>query len=542
MKLVTTWLNKNRTLRQQLQFWGSFLTITTAFLLIIVMTTIEIYQITHEKRIELVNSLNRQENFADLWLEERTHDIESLSKLNAIQNFKIEEIASYFDEFLNTNYIYDDFVLINADGFVVLDTQGNRIEDQIFVSTRSYFKKAMKKEQSITDITTSRVTGEQIIIIASPILSKENEFKGVLFGTISSEKLSKVMSYQRGNTFEHTYIINSDYQYISGPLQEGNHQKKIDEETLELILNISGQKPQLAFEKWYSPIFLTSSFIDGMDWLVVSEVQIVDVLRPLFGKLFFIFIAIFISFLLSSWIMVYMSKKIEQPIQAMFGMVKKVENGEFNAPIHQEKLQSNIYEFEKLYESFSEMSSNIMDNVNKLEKKSHTCSLTQLNNRYALMEQGQIMLDTARIQQVSCCCLILDVDHFKNVNDTYGHIIGDKILKHIAKILKQTVRSSDIVARFGGEEFIILTYQMNKQQGKQLAERIRQAIFETPYIDEDTKQTISVTVSIGIVHYVPKNEEEILCLNDLIESADKALYIAKNNGRNQVVVANVGNN
>ncbi len=138
--------------------------------------------------------------------------------------------------------------------------------------------------------------------------------------------------------------------------------------------------------------------------------------------------------------------------------------------------------------------------------------------------------------------LDFDVDHFKDVNDTYGHIIGDKILKHIAKILKQTVRSSDIVARFGGEEFIILTYQMNEEQGKQLAERIRQAIFETPYIDEDTKQTISVTVSIGIVHYVPKNEEEILCLNDLIESADKALYIAKNNGRNQVVVANVGNN
>lgn len=105
----------------------------------------------------------------------------------------------------------------------------------------------------------------------------------------------------------------------------------------------------------------------------------------------------------------------------------------------------------------------------------------------------------------------------ENVNDTNGHVIGDGILFHIASILKNTVRVTDLVARYGREEFTILSYNLNEQQEKMLAKRIRQAVDAAPYEHTDIEKTISVTVSIGISVYYLKNDTTLIRLTELIE-------------------------
>jgi diguanylate cyclase (GGDEF)-like protein len=123
---------------------------------------------------------------------------------------------------------------------------------------------------------------------------------------------------------------------------------------------------------------------------------------------------------------------------------------------------------------------------------------------------------------------MMDIDLFKNVNDTYGHAAGDVVLKGIADICRKTLRKIDILARYGGEEFVVLLPETNGKRASEIAERLRGAIAGTP-IKIDEKE-IWVTLSFGVV------ELDANCKNieGLLDRSDQALYISKNNGRNRV--------
>ncbi len=124
---------------------------------------------------------------------------------------------------------------------------------------------------------------------------------------------------------------------------------------------------------------------------------------------------------------------------------------------------------------------------------------------------------------------MIDVDNFKTINDTHGHQVGDKILKHIADKLIQTARSADIVCRYGGDEFAIVCPNISSLKGLQLAEQIRHNIEAMSFSINGKK--IKTTLSIGVSNY-PFNQ--ITCVSQLIAYADKAMYKAKRKGRNQI--------
>ena len=125
---------------------------------------------------------------------------------------------------------------------------------------------------------------------------------------------------------------------------------------------------------------------------------------------------------------------------------------------------------------------------------------------------------------------MLDLDKFKQVNDTYGHAAGDAVLKSLVDTSSAALRKSDILARFGGEEFVVLLPHADIKEGTMLAERLRKAIESQDITYEGL--TLRVTVSIG-VSVLAENESDIL---EMLSRADRALYTAKNNGRNRVEV------
>ena len=127
--------------------------------------------------------------------------------------------------------------------------------------------------------------------------------------------------------------------------------------------------------------------------------------------------------------------------------------------------------------------------------------------------------------------MMLDLDHFKNINDQYGHLAGDHVLERIALLLEDESREPDIIGRLGGEEFAILSPESTMQQASQMAERIRNRIKEESF--EFEGHSIQVTVSIGISE-VDVNEEHI---ESAMNRADKALYKSKGTGRNLVSIA-----
>jgi len=133
--------------------------------------------------------------------------------------------------------------------------------------------------------------------------------------------------------------------------------------------------------------------------------------------------------------------------------------------------------------------------------------------------------------------VIADIDHFKKINDTYGHVVGDEVLKAVAGNFSSSLRKEDATGRWGGEEFIMLLPNASAERAEEVTERIRKKISEIPFSISSSSQPFSVTVSFGICHNKLKNNS----LKNMIKKADKALYAAKTNGRNQIVIYNEAN-
>lgn len=157
--------------------------------------------------------------------------------------------------------------------------------------------------------------------------------------------------------------------------------------------------------------------------------------------------------------------------------------------------------------------------------------LTDLPNRTLLLDRLQASLTLAEREQVGLSVLFIDIDGFKDINDGYGHAVGDLLLQQIASRLSGCVRKSDTVGRLGGDEFLIILNKVNNAENAALvAEKIRAALSEAFVVEGST---LSVSASIGIAKY-PENGKQSL---DLVQSADQAMYHAKNNGGDKFVLA-----
>lgn len=167
----------------------------------------------------------------------------------------------------------------------------------------------------------------------------------------------------------------------------------------------------------------------------------------------------------------------------------------------------------------------------RLEILARTDPLTHTNNRRALMERLTSEMERARRYALSLGLLMVDLDHFKLVNDTYGHPIGDEVLRNTARVLQREARTVDVVARFGGEEFVVVLPETGEEGAVAVAERIRVRIAEQAVLPGAGYDSARVTASIGVA-VVPSSE--VNSAEDLIALADQALYRAKAAGRNQV--------
>lgn len=163
-------------------------------------------------------------------------------------------------------------------------------------------------------------------------------------------------------------------------------------------------------------------------------------------------------------------------------------------------------------------------------------NLTGVNNR-RFFEQ-RLKEEAARILRsgTPMSCLFVDADHFKRINDTYGHPTGDQVLRHIAQVIREQVRTIDIVARYGGEEFTVILLQTGEQKALEVAERIRSRIERSPFLS-DEGENIKLSVSIGIDTLIPEhcNGDIKDVVSEFMARADQALYTAKNNGRNRTI-------
>lgn len=170
-----------------------------------------------------------------------------------------------------------------------------------------------------------------------------------------------------------------------------------------------------------------------------------------------------------------------------------------------------------------------------LQHESITDALTGLKNRRYFDQRICEEVALSKRYKLPLTLILLDVDYFKKINDTYGHTVGDEVLTNLSKLVLEVVRDSDIVARYGGEEIAIITPNTSKAEAELLSERLRGKVEKTTVaIVGTTQEIVQVTISLGICSLSPVITDK----EALLEESDQALYLAKKYGRNRVVVSN----
>ena len=182
--------------------------------------------------------------------------------------------------------------------------------------------------------------------------------------------------------------------------------------------------------------------------------------------------------------------------------------------------------------SDNEYIANSLGVLRQAERNAQTDALTGLGNRHWMRTMFEREVTRALHSNKALCLMMIDVDNFKAFNDKYGHIAGDRVLVAVAEALREFLRPTDLIARFGGDEFAVLLPELKVKQARQTAERIRQQVAAL----SPTSLATAITISIGIADRAESDD-----VATLVQRADAALYDAKDAGRNRVVAASSSN-
>lgn len=233
-----------------------------------------------------------------------------------------------------------------------------------------------------------------------------------------------------------------------------------------------------------------------------------------------------------------MGRSIVMPLRRLIGAAERIAGGDLAVQLpaaRDDEIGRLTRAFNQMTDSLRrgrieiESASQALEQQNQLlERLSVTDSLTGLYNRRKLGEILTDQIERYRRNRRSFSVLMLDIDHFKPLNDSHGHLLGDEVLAQVADILARTIRNVDFAARYGGEEFVIVLVETSAQAALDTAERIRATVADASYGAEE--QHITVTVSVGVAEC----REDDTTAEALIARADQALYQAKDAGRNRV--------
>ncbi len=191
------------------------------------------------------------------------------------------------------------------------------------------------------------------------------------------------------------------------------------------------------------------------------------------------------------------------------------------------RVRAGSQSLKKELEQFRKSTQTLSSRLEQTEAKALVDTLTNVLNRNAYnLKITQMIVEFARMKD-TFCLFVVDIDKFKQFNDTYGHKSGDLVLRTVASAIQSNLRASDLVFRYGGEEFVVLLQGVHLDQAKRLGEKIRASVEKEYFVDKENK--IRVTVSIGVAQVMEGDTEQ-----SLFERADQAMYAAKKKGRNRV--------
>ena len=447
-------------------------------------------------------------------------------------------------------------VVSDISGRQIARWDGQEPDHRISYTDREYFHTVLKTgETAISGVIVAKSTQKLGIVIAEPI-KKDESLVGVLIINIELSKLiQRVGDTKVGNT-GYAYIVNREGKVIIHP-DQGLIDNGADESSLFHIKEaISGQTGWMEYDYDNEKRIAAYSYVPSTKWGVIVQqpldeamgnainIKIKSILIMISMAVIAILMALAIAGALARPI-AEISKATNRLSQGDLTVKLKVMSSDeigqlatnFNNMINQllKRDEALGLAHEELENQVKKRTEELMIANAELQRISFLDGLTGIANRRYFDEFLEREWQRSKRDNTSLALIMLDVDYFKNYNDTYGHIVGDECLKIIADILKTTIkRSTDLVVRYGGEEFAIVLPDTNVQGARMVGERIRSSIEKLGIQHKTSPINGIVTASLGIA--VAVTAKDTLPIK-IVAAADEALYQAKQSGRNQVKVA-----
>lgn len=504
--------------------------VTMVFLLTTTILLVGSYQ--SKKKSLMATALNLNYSNADkmsktldsLFRSMRSSLVFSAGKFSGMEAAGPEAIDEYLELMRNSSSYFNSIIRVDASGEVLnnspasLGMAGSQIVSppakDALVLKKSYLSPPYK----------GSATGRLLVFMSEPLFNKDKQYLGLLGGTVYLQD-NNILNMIFGSddideTGSYYYIVSADGHVLFHPDKERiNRDISKNKVVQQLMKGKSGKIQALNLDGIMMLAGYSSVPVNGWGVVVVSPVHVIQ--SELLAHLRKIFTYTVIPFIILLLFVFVLAHRLAKPFVVLANLMNRI--GKENIELPDLKAHWNR-EADLLTKAVMIAWTDIQKQTDQLTQEAMTDLLTGLTNRRSL----DLSIQQWIAARVPFSVIVLDVDKFKFVNDTYGHLAGDEVLRQVAGILTASIRPGDVCARYGGEEFVLLLPRTKAEDAFNVAERIRQTLEKNK-----VPLPMQVTSSQGIAHYPTHGRTR----EELLGKADEALYTAKHNGRNRTVIA-----
>ncbi|MGW8220596.1 MAG: sensor domain-containing diguanylate cyclase [Syntrophobacteria bacterium] len=491
----------------------------------------------------------------DLWLKDRLYDVrvfsssyvvlENLDKIvdkgvAHVENVvALRRLKDYLKSVREKIVDYEELMLLDLEGKIVATSSKQATSVTL---PNKWLPRAQANKHTIGKPYWDETLQAGVVVITQPIRAASERLLGVLTAKINFRTISKILqNYAQGEIGE-LYLITGEGTLLvsSRPISATFLETKLLGSTTRKLFLGEGD-PQRYSGYHDEPVVGALKRMSELDWGVVAEKERAKAYAQIV-RLRNVTLILVVGLLLFIGLGAYLlGLTLVRPLDRLTGGASKVAAGdlEVDLPVLSgsevgyltEVFNDMVARLRQGREQLAVINETLRKKNKELHELSITDSLTGLYNRKHLMETLENEVARSKRHKHDFSVLVIDIDHFKEYNDTYGHLAGDEVLSRLATVFKESVRSCDYVARYGGEEFILVLPEIGPEDGVKAAERIRKKVAKESFAGDG--KPIQVTVSVGVASY-PKDGDDS---QSIIRHADTALYKSKESGRNRVVLA-----
>jgi len=502
---------------------------------------------------ELRDATSQVAREIDLLLKEKLYDVrvfassyivsENLVKILRTDGANVEHLVamSLIQEYLQSVRAkfsdYVELMILDLDGHLIASSAARHEVAALPVGWRA---KIDDNQAIIGEAVYDEALRSRVILIADTVRAPGGEAAGVLGAKLSLAAVDRVLAAYTQTDYRETYLVNKAGKVLSSSHLFASPDREIyldHASATKLYDHVGGPVTYASYQG--STVIGTLKVVPSLGWGVVAELdktQAFSQIEALQRMTLALVGVLLIGIGLCAYVL---GLTIVRPLRRLTRGAERVAGGDLDVdlPVHTQSevgyltqvFNHMVGRLRRSRQELDSVNAELQDKNRELHQLSVTDELTGLFNRKHLMETLSGEVTRSKRNAHTFALLVVDIDHFKRINDTYGHPKGDEVLRMLGGVFRDAVRSCDYVARYGGEEFILMLPEVGVAGGLEVAERIRERVARERISPKGDR----ITVSIGMAMF-PEHAERP---EDLFQQADQALYAAKTSGRNRVVTA-----